>query len=206
MTAAEIITVFEGLVDDSLGQESALALLNAKKDEIEDSRDWSFLMAVQSASGPSFSLPADYKRTVALHVGGLPFSPVPFERRAEFQSGGSPSGSVVHTYQVQTDEIAISGSPVWPERFHKLLAFAMAADFYAVDQEERGRSWDDKWTGSAERMLRAMKDWDIAKYRRSAEAQSPLPSGLYCVDPTADTVTLYQGQAYGVPDVALGIM
>lgn len=81
----------------------------------------------------------------------------------------------------------------------------MAADFYAVDQEERGRSWDAKWMDSAELMLRAMKDWDVAKYRQAAEAPSPTPSGYYVVDPTDDTVALFQGQAYGPADIALGI-
>lgn len=205
MTAAEIISVFEGLVDDSLSQETALALLNAKKDMVEDSRDWSFLMARHSPSGQSFALPDDYKRTVSLHVGGCPYAPFPFERRSELQAGASPAASIVHTYQKQTPEIGISGSPVWPDRFHKILAFSMAADFYAVDQEERGRSWEAKWMDSAELMLRAMKDWDVAKYRQAAEAAAPMPSGYYVVDPTDGTIALYQGQAYGATDIALGI-
>ena len=204
MTAAEIISVFEGLVDDSLSQETALALLNAKKDMVEDSRDWSFLMARHSPSGQSFTLPDDYKRTVSLHVGGCPYAPFPFERRSELQAGRPrrrPSSIPTRSRPRDRD----LGFPVWPDRFHKILAFSMAADFYAVDQEERGRSWEAKWMDSAELMLRAMKDWDVAKYRQAAEAAAPMPSGYYVVDPTDGTIALYQGQAYGATDIALGI-
>lgn len=206
MTAAEIISRFEGMVDDSMDQDTALALLNARKDTVEDARDWSFLMATHSPSGSSFDFPADYKRTVSLYVGEVPYAQVPYERRNEYQSGPIPSGTIVHTYQKQTDEIAIGGSPVWPERFHKVLSFAMAASFFAVDQEERGRSWDDKWTGMAMDLYRSMVDWDVAKYRRSSESLSQAPGGLYYVDPVASRIVLLPGQAWPSDSVALGIM
>ena len=206
MTAAEIISKFEGLVDDSMDQDTALALLNARKDMVEEARDWSFLMATHSPSGSSFDLPSDYKRTVSLYVGTVPYAPVPYERRSEYQSGPLPSGTIVHTYQKQTDEIGIGDSPAWPERFHKVLSFAMAASFFAVDQEERGRSWDDKWTGMAMDLYRSMVDWDVAKYRRSSESLSQAPGGLYYVDPVASRIVLLPGQAWPSDSVALGIM
>lgn len=205
MTAQEIITLYESLVDDSMDQDAALALLNAKLTEIESERDWTFLTGVQTASGTSFALPADYRKTLSLSVGSTFYAMVPFRQAGLYQQASTAAGTARHTYKKKTTPLALADSPVWPEEYHPLLAFALAADFSAVDQEERGRSWDDRWSAKETALKRAMVGYDVGLQNQGAENSfTPSATCPFYVDPTTSTVVLLNGGAVG-SSIELGI-
>lgn len=184
--------MFEALVEDSIDSDLAYQLMNNAKDKIEDERDWSFLkkLDTDAATSSAIPLPADYKRTISLYVGTQPYLQILFEQKQLFQNsalrwyldfansnyyiiGSNVSGTIYHNYIYQTSDISALTSPVWPSRFHKLLAFEMAILYFAVDQGDRGRSWDDKWNVQYQLLHNSMVDWDIALQKRAVENAVP---------------------------------
>ena len=192
MTGTELITLLESFVDDELDQDTALALLNNAKDKLESERDWSFLKTSSSSSATTaaITLPSNYSRTIAIYVGTTPYLQIPFEQQrlfvgsgghwyldlasnALYLTGSNLSGTMYHYYIKKTDDLTTSTEPVWPSRFHKLLAFDAAELYYAVDGGDRGRSWDDKFALQRELIRRSMVDWDVRLQARAYENQLP---------------------------------
>lgn len=189
MTTLEIIEFAEGLIDDTFDQDVALSLLNVAKDKIEGERDWEFLKktATGSATTAAISAPADFRYTLSMYVGTQPYRQIPFEQKQLFQSSancwyfdagnsnlyliGITSGQTYYHYYIKTtDELTASVNPTWwPTRFHRLLGFELAEMYYAIDQGERGRSWDDKMALQKELLRRSMVDWDANLKRRANE-------------------------------------
>lgn len=200
MTGQEIIDRFETFVEDSLDQDAALLLMNNAKNDIESEREWEMLKKLDSSSSATSSaitLPTDFNRPIdgTIYVGTQPYVQIPFEQqRLQSQAalrwyldlrnncyyllGPSLSGTVYFPYIYQTNDLTISTSPVWPSRFHPLLAFKMAELFYSIDQGERGRSWDDKWAIQYRILKNSMIDWDVKLQRQSLEYATPLDVGL----------------------------
>jgi hypothetical protein len=190
MTGAEIVTMFEGLIDDEIDSTVAYQILDDAKNNVEDEREWAMLKVKDTSqtAGPNpIDLPDNWRRTLKLYVGTLRYWPLEIESvtRSQFASrrymidvvnnkfqilGENVSGLITHFYLKTTPEITANTSPVWPERFHKLIAYEMAAIYFAIDQGDRGRSWDDKWTILHDRLLNRMRDWDAQI--RTAEANA----------------------------------
>lgn len=189
MTGAELVTMLETMVDDSIDSDLAYQLLSNAKNKIEGERDWEFLKKLdssQSASNAAKELPADWNRTLALYVNNTLYHQIPYEQKNLFANsaqrwyldlrnadfyllGSNLSGTVNHFYIYQTDDLTSSTSPVWPERFHKLLAFEMAELFFTLDQGEKSFSWDDRYSLQKQLLRRAMIDWDVSLKKRSIE-------------------------------------
>jgi len=168
MTSQEIKTFVESLVDDSLDETYFLNVLNGAKDAIEGERDWEFLKKVDSSKTwattddytTAHALQTDFVEPVALYVGSEyePYIPVPFEMRQYFKDspkryyidyqsknlylcGSTSEAKTLYLcYIYQTDDLTLTTSPVWPARFHKLLAYYVAGiHMGAVDSDDIAR-------------------------------------------------------------------
>lgn len=168
MLTSAIITFFESLIDDSPDSDYELTLANHVKDVIEGERDWEFLKkidatktwAVSDDYTTAHALPTDFVEPVVLYVGTeyQPYMPIPFEQRQlykdssrryyiDYQSknlylcGSTSEAKTLYLcYIYQTDDLTTATSPVWLAKFHKLLAFYMAAvHLGAVDSDDIAR-------------------------------------------------------------------
>lgn len=188
MTGAEIVAMFEGMVDDSIDSTLAYQLLNNAKNKVEGEREWEMLKKLDtsaSAASSPITLPSDWNRTISIFVGTTEFFQIPFEQQKQFSGSGrhwyldlknsryyftgSPSGTVNHFYIYQTDDVTAGTAPVWPARFHPLLALEMAELFFSIDQGERNFTWDDKFLVQKTLLKNAMVDWDVKLGKRAIE-------------------------------------
>lgn len=206
MTGAELYTFFGELVGDGPSDTWFYSTLNAKKDALESKRQWAYLRKIDSSNTRSLSdtwqtaktLPSDFATPNRLHVGTdrNPYSLVPFDRidlkdtdgtyRLDvansafyFNGTASQAGTAYLLYQRFTDAITSSTSPVFPARFHPILAYDCAKQWFAKDQSERGLAWNREHEGEAEALLEAMERWDD---RIKATENNQDPSQEYALD------------------------
>lgn len=185
--------MFETLIDDTLDSDLEFQLLNDAKNRVEGERDWSMLKKLdssQSATTSALTLPTDYSRTLAMYVNNQPYMQIPFEQKALlafsalswyldyanncfYLLGSNINGTVNHYYIRATPDVVAATSPVWPSRFHALIAYHMAELYFAVDQGDRSRSWDDKRSTQKALLRLSMVDWDTAMQRRATENAVP---------------------------------
>lgn len=112
----------------------------------------------------------------------IPYRQVPFEGQIDFQAityayfldyynaqytlCGTPTpGSVVQFFYRRTSPtmaLAANGGQPWifPARFHPRLVYEMAIKYFAIDQGDKGRAWDDRWQSYATMIAEAMNSWD----------------------------------------------
>lgn len=189
MTGTEIKTLFETLVDDStVDSTTAFQLMNIAKNEVEAERPWEMLKAVDTASstasGDTYatakSLPTDFGTSLELYVGDdtIPYMQIPFDQKEKFKNidrrwfidmansnfhlcGTQTETKTLRLFYIKaTDDIAAGTSPVWPTRFHGIIAYKMAELFYALEAGEKGRSWDDRWSRNYQMLKDQMIYWD----------------------------------------------
>lgn len=185
MTGEELKIMFEELIDDTLDSNLTYQLMNQVKNEIEESRIWQMLMKRDASNTAQIklvakSLPSDFRSVVSLMVQDdtISYQQIPFESRETFEDQPRKffvdlvnsefylTGELAETktlylyYQYATDDIITDASPVWPDRFHTLIAYKMAIKYYAIDKGEKGRSWDDRWISFSAEMLEGMVRWD----------------------------------------------
>lgn len=192
MIGGEIVTEFQGLIDDEIDSVIAYQILNNAKNKVEDRRNWMMLKDrdfSQSASASPMNLPATWRRTLKMYVGRTRYYPLGFEKLhiiSEYQRRfvldvanrqfilSNPEAGLVHHYFLKTTpDIDEDSSPVWPERFHQILPFEMAEIYFAIDQGDRVRSWDDKWSLQRTLITNAMIDWDAKMATDEANAAEP---------------------------------
>lgn len=197
MTGLEIKTQFEGLVDaNDVGDTLVYQLMNMIKDQVDEDRPWEYRKAKDTSQTASSSdthetaktLPADFASPLdVIYVGEDEYLQVPFQtlkttkdssRRFAVDISGSNfylTGRVSGTktidfwYLKTTTDIAAGTEPEWPTRWHKLIAPLMAEMYPAIENMERGRSWDDKWQSVSARFLSAMRKWDNRLKRQAAK-------------------------------------
>lgn len=189
MITEEIKSLAESLLDGEPIDETLFdSLVTAEKDEIEGMREWEFLKKVDESKtvGLNLALPDDFRNPLMVFVGSntQPHLQIPKEQKDLFTDfrwyldmqantfsvlGGS--GLVHFHYLYQTDDltVAAANSPVWPARFHKILAYRVAEKMYPAMQEERSLSWDDKMKQYGDVLLRSMIDWDVNLKKRAVE-------------------------------------
>lgn len=192
MTGTQLITFLHSLIDgDSLDQDTELDLLNNARVNLEDERDWEFLKKLdetETASTSAKSLPSDFSLPLNLYVGDdtTPYYQIPFEQKHLF-TGNSRSfyidyananyyllnqnnGNTIYFYYFyDPDDITTTTSPVFPTKFHKLLAFDAAKLFYAADQSERNFDWSPTWKFEYNRLKNSMIKWDNRLKKRAIE-------------------------------------
>lgn len=187
--------MLEGIVDDEMDQTLALDFINNGKELVEDERPWAYLKKKTPAvtKTTTILIPEDYRRTLKIRVGTRSLSQVPFEDVEVWENasgkwsldfGGGiimildpgSNGLLTHTYLKTTPDIELDTSPIFPARYHKLCVFAAAELYFAVDQGDRSRSWDDKWAVQRKLLRDSMVAWDAQLQVRAME--NAIPEGL----------------------------
>jgi hypothetical protein len=184
MTGQQIKDLAEVILDDGINDELFLGYLNTAKDVIEDGRDWEFLKALDTthtAGSGSKALPTAFRkdRKVLVGTGFQEYFPVPYEQQHAYRNTSrryyvdytantfellgniGATGSIYLYYIKSTPELTLTTSPVWPERFHKLLAYMVAAYVMGgVDADDifARMSPENKLVGM--QLLNAMTLWD----------------------------------------------
>lgn len=134
----------------------------------------------------TFTLPLDFGHTSprGIYVGTdlIPYKEIPYESQIDFQAVTyayfvdlynntyslcgtiSQSGAIKFFYRrvSATMNLTADGGLPWifPARFHPLLVYEMAIKYFAIDQGDKGRAWDDRWAQYAERIREQMYQWD----------------------------------------------
>ncbi len=174
-------------IEETLG----IQLADHIKNWVEARRKWRMLIKEDSSnsfgSGDTFltekDLPADFALDKEVWIGDnnsvAEYTPVPFEKRRVYGNSGqrysidlanqkmyihgSESGSktIYLYYKYQTDELEIDTSPVWPERFHKLISFLMAEIYLAgIDAGEMSIQPALEHSKEGQIVLDSMETWD----------------------------------------------
>lgn len=136
------------------------------------------------------TLPADFAspapRGIFVGTDIIPYSQIPFESRIRWQSathryyidfggnqyalcgGANPGGTIQFFYQ-KYSPVLVSEGPNWifPARFHKVIPYLMAIKYFAVDQGDKGRAYDDRWDIHSKAILETMRRWNY-KLRKTA--------------------------------------
>jgi hypothetical protein len=191
MNGTQLRTFLHSLIDgDELDEDFELDLLNGAKEEIESERDWEFLKKLDSSKTSTTSaidLPTDFYTPIKIYVGNdtQPYYQIPFEQSRIFNGSSRgfyldqanskyylltpETGTVYFYYIYATPDITSSTSPTFPERFHKLLAYEAAKNFYMADQSERQFNWSPELEAKYQRLKARMVMWDSRLKKRAVE-------------------------------------
>jgi hypothetical protein len=189
MTGQELIDKFHNYVSDELDSDFELQLVNDAMHEIEEDvrpeglkkTDTSASTSVGQTYITPIALPTDFLMPAEeIYVGTEAYTQVPFERAVEYRdvpnrfyidhanasyhlTGTQGSAQTISfPYFYATPDLTANTSPVWPSRFHSLIPLKMAEIYYAIDQGEKSRAWDDRWSAYYQRRLNKFKDYDAA--------------------------------------------
>jgi len=206
LTGQNIYDLVTLLVHDEPSSSWFIASLNAAKDRIESERDWEFLKKYDSSNtrsaGDTISntktLPTDFARPLKVTVGTSTssFNLIPFEEREvykdeegayvidygnltfAFTGTCQTAGTVKMFYLRYTPEISLSTSPVWPDRYHRILALDVAKQWFYQDQGEKEFSWSPEMDAEAKLLKDAMVAWDerIKTLSLNSPSRSPDPN------------------------------
>lgn len=188
MTGQEIKEFVEEIADESLSDTLFLNLLNTEKDIVEESRDWEMFKKLDSSNSATqgnnytsgYALPADFRAHHKLFVGrDIEYTPVRFEEQHLYRNvshnfyvdianeqffllGNVGSPDTIYFYYFKTTpEITLLTSPVWPERFHRLLAYRVAARYMAgVEIDDIFDALASEHKLAAIEIRNAMESWD----------------------------------------------
>lgn len=154
-------------------------------------------------------LPANFgnPHPKGIYVGGdlIPYLEVPLESQIRWQSvthryfidyfnskyavcgANNPGGVITMPYYGTSPTLALGpnaqtlGTPwVFPARFHPILPYLMAKKFFAIDQGDKSRAWDDRWDAFMKEMLDAMVYWN-AKNIMEASANDGMAIDLSAI-------------------------
>lgn len=129
------------------------------------------------------ALPADFampnKKGVFVGDDMTPYAQISFEDRIRFQSithryyldyannnyalcGVANPGGIIHFYynKFSPDLNADTDTWIFPSRFHAILPYLMAKKFFAVDQGDKSRAYDDRWDIFSVEMMESMVQWN----------------------------------------------
>lgn len=131
----------------------------------------------------NFSLPSPRGIFVGSDI--VPYKIIPFEQRIKWQStthrfyldlgngvyalcgSANPGGVIQFFYQKFSPALAFgvppaTGTPwIFPARFHKILPYRMAKKFFAIDQGDKSRAYDDRWDIYQNEILEMMRSWNF---------------------------------------------
>lgn len=116
MTVQELKDFVENIIDDTIGSDLFIDLVNDMKDEVEDDREWEILKKIDSSKNALASdtyltmkdLPTDFRTPMnKIHVGTeLEYKPVPFEQRYLYKNS-----SRLFYIDFANSQFAIIGAP-----------------------------------------------------------------------------------------------
>lgn len=184
MTGTQLKELSENILDGlTIDDDFYYQLLNIAKTKLEEQRLWQYLKKLNSsntASSSAVTLPTDFAEEYKIQVGSnFEYTPVPFEEQQNFRNSSGhyyidwsaltltllgasiPSQTLYIFYKRFTPEITSATSPVFPERFHPLLAYYVAAYYQAgVDSDDVFARMAPENRLAAMELERAMKQWD----------------------------------------------
>lgn len=191
MTGQELYDLTTTLLDDSdLDIETFLVLANVAKNRREDMRPWQFLKKLDSSktasTGDTYqtakALPSDFRLDYKVMKGeDIELTPVPFEEQHIYRN--SPNGyfidlasgyyyltgthsaskTIYFFYIKTTDDITANTSPVWPARFHPIIAYDVAGFVMnGVDADDIYARMAPEQKSTAMALELAMTTWDNA--------------------------------------------
>lgn len=203
MTGTELKTLSESILDGlTIDDDFYFQLLNIAKTKLEEQRMWQYLKKLNSSNTASSSLvtlPTDMAEEYKIMVGtGSEYAPVPFEEQHIYaQASGRyyidwanlqlkllgsniPSQTLYIFYKRFTPDLAAGTSPVFPERFHPLLAYYVAAYYQAgVDSDDVFARMAPENRLAALELERAMKQWDSSIAARAQNNQIGVANSNY---------------------------
>lgn len=159
MTGAELYQLTTDIIDgEVINEDFFYQLLNIAKTRLEEGRAWSYLKKLDdtnSSTTSAITLPTDFARDYKVSVGlDTEYTPVPFEDQhlyrnvsnryyidhanSQYYLTGTPKAGTIYFYYLYfTPDITSSTSPVFPARFHPLLAFYVAGYYQmGVDSDD----------------------------------------------------------------------
>jgi hypothetical protein len=190
MTSEKIIEKFELYVDDAteLSSTDELELLNKKYQEVCSERPWEFLKKAFSGfiNGTSINLPTDFQYILDTEVNALQgkfvfvneryFKVLNFSERRDYENKGgycwlnmsnntlefseSVSGTLKFDYIYTPEDLDLDDEPIFPPRFHDVLAHLMASDDYMIQQFDKAKSYAGENEMKAEKILDQMRYWN----------------------------------------------
>lgn len=207
MTGLEIKTMANSILDDTIEETLFYQLLNVAKNRVEEMRPWQFLKVVdttQTAStGDNYltmkTLPTDFRYDYKMFVGDdyTEYLPIPFELRKAYKDsakcyyidlansqfaicGTVSTGGTINLYYIKTTpDVAEGTSPIWPARFHSLLAYMVAGYFMmGVDTDDLYARMSTENKMAAKEIKRSMVMWDAHLKGRTLNHQT----GFYTTD------------------------
>ena len=187
MTGTEIITQFEVFVDDDLDADLELQLVNDAMHAVEEEVQPQVLKKVSTSlstsAGQTYTtsraLPSDFFIGFGyLYVGTQKYTEVPLEQQVFYRDQGgyfwidhansvfylsgtqASAQTISFPYLYKTTDLSTSTSPVWPSRFHRLIALKMARQWFAIDQGDKSISWRPEWEAEYQEALNRFREWD----------------------------------------------
>ena len=187
MTGQNILDLFHNLIDDTVEGDFALDLMNNAKDILESERDWEMLIKEDATNtttvGYTFAnaitLPTDFLNVVGIFVGDYEQLPIPFEKQRDWKDsqaryfidyankelhicGKVGTSETIYIYYIyQTDDLTADTSPVWPAKFHKLIAFKMADIYFqSIDADDLTRQQYIGHRLQADLLYKQLLQWD----------------------------------------------
>jgi hypothetical protein len=184
MTGAELFQLTTDILDgEKINEDFFYQLLNIAKTRLEEGRAWQYLKKLDSsntATTSAISLPTDFARDYKLMVGtDNEYIPVPFEDHHAYQDvgnryyidhangylylTGTPKADTVYFYYLRyTPDVEAGTSPVFPARFHPILAFYVAGYYQnGVDSDDLFARMSPENKTQAVLLENAMKTWDM---------------------------------------------
>lgn len=196
MTGTELKQQAEDIMDGNVtwSDEFFYQLLNIAKTKLEGKRLWQFLKKLNdsnTASSSAITLPTDFAEEYKILVGtDTEYYPVPFEEQHIHRNSANryfldmanltikllgatiPTRTLYIYYKRFTDDITSSTSPVFPVRFHPLLAFYVASYYQGgVDSDDIFARMSPENKLAAMELENAMVQWDVSLALRSQNNQ-----------------------------------
>lgn len=200
MTGSEIKEFVEEIVDDSISDTLFLNFLNTEKDIVEESRDWEMLKKLNSSNSASqgnnytagIPLPTDFRAHYRLFVGrDIEYTPVRFDEQHLYRNlshyyyvdvaseelyllGNVGAPDTIYFYYLRTTpELTLESSPEWPDRYHRLLAYRIAARYMAgVEVDDIFDALSQEHRLAAIEMRDGMERWDAKLQNMSNNRRS----------------------------------
>ena len=183
MIGSELFQLTTNILDgEVIPEDFYYKLLNIAKTRLEESRAWSYLKKLDSSNMTTISaitLPTDFRLDYKVIVGtNQEYFPVPFEDQHLYQTignhyyldiannnyylTGTPKSETIYFYYLRTtDDITDATAPVFPARFHPLLAFYVAGYYQlGVDSDDLFARMAPENKTQALLLEQSMKLWD----------------------------------------------
>lgn len=197
MTGSELKELSENILDGiTIDDDFYYQLLNIAKTKLEGQRVWQYLKkstnpGAASLSAVDLSALGDFAEDYKVMVGtNFEYLPVPFEEKYAYASSSGryyidwanmqlyllgssvPSGQLYIFYKKFTPDIAAGTSPVFPTRFHPILAYYVAGYYQAgIDSDDIFARMAPENRLAALELERAMKTWDSSIAMRAQNNQ-----------------------------------